>query len=79
MAKRVKNYSWDDYTFQYPWDFWLNGETWEVTMEDASPRCSSIKNLYIAIYQAAQRRGLKVRRKMTNEKLIFQAYDPDAE
>jgi len=79
MARKLKdfNFARDNDKSHLPWDFWLNGEIWEIPLSDTN--YSSLNGLAAAAWQNAKRRNLKVRSQRDNNKqtLVIQAYDPD--
>lgn len=59
MAKVLKDYKPPAYsTSEYPWDEWLNGETWLIVKgEDFT---STVRSMGVSIRKAAKKRDLGV-------------------
>lgn len=73
MAKVVINPDWSDRRASresiYPWDKWLDGQTWEITQgEDFD--CLT-KSMRIRILNTANKRNLRVRTKLTSPNTIM--------
>ena len=88
MAEILDNYEFSDhpgYRGKYPYKKWFDGRIWELTSKVDFD--SSIDSVRVCIYNAAKRRGFKVRTSITRnrESLIVQAvlpqplYVPDIE
>ena len=72
MAEKLENYEFGGVAGprpKYPWEQWLDGETWRVT-RDADFDCK-VASMRKAVFLAAQRRGLKVQTQIEGDSLVF--------
>jgi len=87
MAEILDDYDFSDhpgYRGKYPYKKWFDGRIWELTSKVDFD--SNIDSIRVCIYNAAKRRGLKVRTNITRngESLVIQAepeniYMPEVE
>jgi hypothetical protein len=79
MAKKLKTFDFQreqGSKYSYPWDKWLDGNIWELSQGEDFRESISPSNFRIMAYQAAKKRGLKIRTSVQKEKVIIQAYKP---
>ncbi len=74
MARKLNEFDFNERII-YPWNFWLNGEIWELTDSDIGD--TPLVNFRTTLYANARSRGLKMRSTLdpVNGTLTFQAYD----
>ena len=78
MAKIHKNFEFKvNDKSKLPWDLWLDGQTWEVALDETN--YSSLSGLIAALWQNAKRRGKGVQTQRNNktQTVVFRAYDKE--
>lgn len=75
MAEQIESYDWKSRRARkrlYPWDEWLNGQTWRISKDDIRVAFTSFRSM---AYSAAHIRGLRVRTVMDESSIVIQAYE----
>lgn len=72
MAIILKNFKFAEPTSIYPWDQWLDGQTWEL-IQGKDFKCAA-KSFRKQAVKAAQKKQGKVRTNTFEKKIVIQFY-----